>query len=249
MVLLQIFATNNFYHFYGAPGMFYRIDPTYLLVILGAVICMIASANVNHSFRKYSRYVCRRGITGAQAADQILRSAGIHDVRIEHISGNLTDHYDPRHKVLRLSDGVYGSNSIAAVGVAAHECGHAIQHHRGYIPIRIRSAIVPLVNLGSKLAWPVIFLGLILGSFGMLNIGILLFSLTLLFQVVTLPVEFNASGRALKILDASGMLYEEEVKGARRILRAAALTYVTAAVSTLLQLVRLVLLFGRRNND
>ncbi len=246
--LVNVFA-SGYYGFYGMPGMYYRMDPTYLLVIVGAVICLIASANVNRAFRKYSSQRCRRGITGVRAAEQILAGAGIHDVRIEHISGNLTDHYDPRNKVLRLSDSVYGSDSVSAVGVAAHECGHAIQHQVGYVPIKVRNAIVPVVNIGSKLSWPIMIVGLILGSFNLLNLGIILFSLTLLFQVVTLPVEFNASGRALQILDGSGMLYEEEVRGARKVLRAAAMTYVTAAVSTLLQLLRLVLLFGRRNND
>lgn len=233
---------------YGMYGLHYYMDPTYLLVIIGAVICMVASANVSHTFNKYSRSGSKRGVTGAQAAAQILRNAGIGDVRIEHIAGNLTDHYDPRNKVLRLSDSVYGSTSVAAVGVAAHECGHAIQHQVGYVPIRIRNAIVPVVNLGSKLSWPIMILGLILGSLNLLNIGIVLFSLTLLFQIVTLPVEFNASGRALRILDQSGMLYPDEVRGARKVLGAAAMTYVTAAVSTLLQLLRLVLLFGRRED-
>ncbi len=246
--LVNVFA-SGYYGFYGLPGMYYRLDPTYLLVIVGAVICLIASANVNRAFRKYSGQRCRRGITGVQAAQQILAGAGIHDVRIEHVSGDLTDHYDPRNKVLRLSDSVYGSDSVSAVGVAAHECGHAIQHQVGYVPIKVRNAIVPVVNIGSKLSWPIMIVGLILGSFNLLNIGIILFSLTLLFQLLTLPVEFNASGRALRILEGSNMLYEEEVRGARKVLRAAALTYVTAAVSTLLQLLRLVLLFGRRNND
>lgn len=246
--LVNVFA-SGYYGFYGLPGMYYRLDPTYLLVIVGAVICLVASANVNRAFRKYSGQRCRRGITGVQAAQQILAGAGIHDVRIEHVSGDLTDHYDPRNKVLRLSDSVYGSDSVSAVGVAAHECGHAIQHQVGYVPIKVRNAIVPVVNIGSKLSWPIMIVGLILGSFNLLNIGIILFSLTLLFQLLTLPVEFNASGRALRILEGSNMLYEEEVRGARKVLRAAALTYVTAAVSTLLQLLRLVLLFGRRNND
>ena len=161
-------ASNGFMGFYGFPGMFYRMDPTYSLVIIGAVICMIGSANVNRAFRKYSRYG---------------NDAGIYDVQIRHISGNLTDNYNPGNKTLNLSDSVYGSTSIAAVGVAAHECGHAIQHNVGYIPIKIRGAIVPVVNLGSKLSWPVIILGVILGSFNMLNIGILLFALTLVFQI------------------------------------------------------------------
>lgn len=230
----------------GYYGFFY--DPTYILVLIGAVICMIASANVSRTFNKYSRFGCKRGTTGAEAAAQILRGAGITDVRIEHISGDLTDNYDPRSKVLHLSDTVYGSTSVAAVGVAAHECGHAIQHQVGYVPIRIRSAIVPVVNLGSKLSWPVIVLGLILGSLNLLNVGIILFALTLLFQIVTLPVEFNASGRALRILNDSGMLYQDEMKGARRVLTAAAMTYVTATISTLLQLLRLILLFSNRDD-
>lgn len=232
----------------GYYGFYY--DPTYLLVIIGAAICLLASSNVTRTFEKYSRFGCKRGTTGAEVAANILRNAGITDVRIEHIRGNLTDNYDPRTKVLHLSDSVYGSTSVAAVGVAAHECGHAIQHQVGYVPIKIRSAIVPVVNIGSKLSWPVIILGLILGSLNLLNVGILLFALTLLFQIVTLPVEFNASGRALRILDGSGMLYQDEMKGARRVLSAAAMTYVTATVSTLLQLLRLLILFGgRRNND
>lgn len=230
----------------GYYGFFY--DPTYMLVIIGAVICMIASANVSRTFEKYSRSSCKKGTTGAEAAANILRNAGITDVRIEHISGDLTDNYDPRSKVLHLSDSVYGSTSIAAVGVAAHECGHAIQHQQGYVPIKIRGAIVPVVNLGSKLSWPILILGLILGSLNLLNIGIILFALTLVFQVVTLPVEFNASGRALRILDGSGMLYPDEMKGARRVLTAAAMTYVAAVVSTLLQLLRLILLFSRRSD-
>lgn len=230
------------------PGMYYYLDPTYVLVIAGALLCMIASANVNRTFAKYSRYSSKRGITGAQVAEMILRNAGISGVRIEHISGDLTDHYDPRSNVVRLSDSVYGVSSIAAVGVAAHECGHVIQHHRGYVPIKIRTAIVPVVNLGSKLSWPLILLGVIIGYTDVVYLGILLFALTFVFQIVTLPVEFNASGRALHILEESGMLYQDEMRGARRVLTAAAMTYIAAAVSTLLQLLRLVLIFGRRNS-
>lgn len=230
------------------PGMYYYLDPTYVLVIAGALLCMIASANVNRTFAKYSRYGSKRGITGAQVAEMILRNAGISGVRIEHISGDLTDHYDPRNNVVRLSDSVYGVSSIAAVGVAAHECGHVIQHHRGYVPIKIRTAIVPIVNLGSKLSWPIILLGVLIGYTDVIYLGILLFALTFVFQIVTLPVEFNASGRALRILEESGMLYQDEMRGARRVLTAAAMTYIAAAVSTLLQLLRLVLIFGRRNS-
>lgn len=231
------------------PGMYYYYDPTYVLVLIGALICMAASANVNHTFSKYSHVGNSRRLTAEQVAAQILREAGLGNIPVQRVSGNLTDHYDPRNKVLRLSDSVYGSTSVAAVGVAAHECGHAIQDQVDYVPIRLRNAIVPVVNIGSKLSWPVIILGLILGLTKLLNIGILLFALVLVFQVVTLPVEFDASGRALKILETRGILYGDEMRGARKVLRAAAMTYVTAVVSTLLQLLRLVLLFGRRSND
>lgn len=230
------------------PGMYYYFDPTYLLVIIGAVICMIASANVSMTYRKYNRISNGRRMTGAQIAAQILQDAGLSHIRIEHIGGNLTDHYDPSAKVLRLSDSVYGSTSVAAAGVAAHECGHAIQDKENYAPIRIRNSIVPVVNLGSKLSWPIILLGLLFSLSGLLRLGIWLFALTFLFQIVTLPVEFNASGRALKILKGRALLSHDEMRGARRVLSAAAMTYVTAAVSTLLQLLRLMLLFGRRND-
>ena len=235
---------------YFMPGYYnYYFDPTYLLVIIGAVICMIASANVTRTYNKYSRVRTLRGVTSQEVAEQILQSAGITDVRIERVSGNLTDHYDPRNKVLRLSDTVYGSTSVAAVGVAAHECGHAVQHKVGYAPIKVRNAIVPVVNFGSKLSWPVILIGLIAGSTGLLNLGIILFAFTLVFQVVTLPVEFNASNRALRILKERGLLYGEEVGSARKVLGAAAMTYVTSTISTVLQLLRLVLIFGRRSDD
>ena len=235
------------YYGYGIPGMYYHLDPTYVLVLAGALLCMLASANVSRTFSKYSRVRVKRGITAEQAAWQILRDAGISDVRIERVRGHLTDHYDPRSKVVRLSDSVHDSSSVAAIGVAAHECGHVIQHHTGYLPIKLRGTILPVVNLGSKLAFPVIILGVILSSLQMVKVGIILFGFTFLFQVVTLPVEFNASRRALQILDRSGILYKEEVCGARRVLTAAAMTYITAAVSTLLQILRLVLIFGRRS--
>lgn len=230
-------------------GYYPYIDPTYLLVIIGALLCMAASANVNMTFSKYSRRSNRSGITGQEAARRILMHAGITDVRIERIGGSLTDHFDPRNRVVRLSDSVYNSTSVAAIGVAAHECGHVIQHSTGYLPIKIRSAIVPVVNIGSRLSLPVIILGLVFSSFDLVNIGIILFGLTFAFQLVTLPVEFNASHRALRILESDGMMYNDELKCARKVLRAAALTYITAAVSTLLQLLRLVLLFGRRSDD
>ncbi len=231
------------------PGMYYYFDPTYVLVIIGALICMAASANVSHTYNRYRNVRTMRGVMAQEVAAQMLQEAGIYDVRIERVSGNLTDHYDPRNKVLRLSDSVYGSSSVAAVGVAAHECGHAIQHQTGYVPIKVRNAIVPVVNLGSWLSWPIMVVGLIMGSFGLLKLGILLFAFTLVFQIVTLPVEFNASRRALHILGERGILYREELSGARKVLTAAALTYVTAVISTLLQLLRLILLFGRRSDD
>ncbi len=229
----------------------YYFDPTYILVVVGAVICLIASARVNTTFNKYNRVRSMSGMTGAQAAEHILHTAGIYDVSVQHISGNLTDHYDPSNKVLRLSDSTYGSSSVAAVGVAAHECGHAIQHQKDYAPLSIRSAIVPLANFGSFLAWPLIVIGLfITSSTGslLINIGILCFSLAVLFQLVTLPVEFNASSRAVRILGETGILAQEELKGTKKVLKAAALTYVAGAAASILQLLRLVLLAGRRND-
>lgn len=228
-------------------------DPTYILVLIGVVLSLLASAKVKGTFSRYSNYRNSRGMTGAEAARQVLQSAGIRDVQIERIAGNLTDHYDPRSKVLRLSDTVYGSTSVAAVGVAAHECGHAIQHAHGYGPLKFRSVLVPVANFGSKIAWPLILIGLLINSKSsmlLIEAGIIAFSLAVLFQLVTLPVEFNASGRAIRILADSGMMYGEEIKAARKVLNAAALTYVAAAASGILQLLRLVLLTrGRRRND
>lgn len=227
-------------------------DPTYVLVLIGVVICMIASAKMNSTFNKYSRVRSHSGMTGREAAETILRRAGIYDVRVERISGNLTDHYDPRGKVLRLSDATYGQTSVAAVGVAAHECGHAIQHQVGYAPLQIRGALVPAANFGSTIAWPLILLGLFFNSQMsqvLLNLGILAFSLAVLFQIVTLPVEFNASSRALKMLESTGILSREENKGAKKVLTAAALTYVAALASSILQLLRLIILSGGRRRD
>lgn len=227
-------------------------DPTYVLVLLGVVICMVASAKMNSTFNKYSRIRNHSGMTGRDAAEQILHREGLYDVRIEHISGNLTDHYDPRTKVVRLSDATYNSTSVAALGVAAHECGHAVQHATGYVPLKIRGSLVPVANFGSSIAWPLIILGLFFNgrsSAMFINFGILAFSLAVLFQIVTLPVEFNASNRALKILGNSGMLYESEVKDTRKVLTAAALTYVAGAASAILQLMRILLLTNNRRND
>ena len=200
----------------------------------------------------YSKYRSMSGMTGAQAAQRILNAAGIYDVEIRHISGNLTDHYDPRNKILSLSDSVYGSTSVAAVGVAAHECGHAIQHQKNYAPLTIRGAIVPVANIGSTLAWPLILIGLFISSRSgqaLITAGIICFSLAVLFQIVTLPVEFNASRRAVRILGETGILGEQELGYTRKVLGAAALTYVAGAASAILQLLRLILLFGGRRDD
>ena len=229
---------------------FFYYDSTYVLVLIGAIISMIASARVKSTYAKYGKVRSHSGMTATDAARMILDNAGLRHVRIERVSGDLTDHYSPKEQVLRLSDTTINSGSIAAIGVAAHECGHAIQHAQHYAPLNIRNAIVPVVNLGSTLSWPMILLGLIFGFTGFFKVGILLFSFSLIFQIITLPVEFNASSRAIAILENSGMLYEDELKGARKVLSAAAMTYVAAVVATLLSLLRLIILFGgRRNND
>lgn len=236
---------------YGYP-MYYGFDRTYLLVLVAAVFSMWASARVNSTYQKYARVRSMQGLTGAEAARRILYYAGLTNVRIEHVNGNLTDHYDPKGKVLRLSDSTYGSTSVAAIGVAAHECGHAIQDAERYMPLRLRAALVPAANLGSRLGIPIIILGVILGSnYLLVQIGIWVFSLAVLFQLVTLPVEFNASGRAMNILESRGILGQEELVMSRKVLSAAALTYVAAAASSVLQLLRLVLLYGggRRRDD
>ena len=236
----------------------YYYDPTYILVFIGAIICMVASTRVTSTYRKYAKVRARSGMTGAEAAERILRMSGINDVQIQHVAGDLTDHYDPSKKVLRLSDSVYGSRSVAAIGVAAHECGHALQHKEGYLPIKIRSMLVPAANLGSKLGLPLVILGLVLGFsftlpgggyFSLAQLGIWIFSLAVLFQIVTLPVEFNASGRALKMLGSYGIMNEDEVDDCKHVLGAAALTYVAAAASSILQLLRLILLAGNRRRD
>lgn len=232
------------------PYYGYYFDPTYLLVIIGAIVCLIASAKLKSTYAKYAKVRAMSGMTGAQTAEKILHYSGIYDVRIEHVSGDLTDHYDPTNKVLRLSDTTYSARSVAAIGVAAHECGHAVQHAQSYAPLTIRKSMVTVVNLGSSLSWPMIILGIVLGNNSFLiHLGIILFSLAVLFQLVTLPVEFNASGRALGLLRDTGILYEDEVKSARKVLSAAALTYVASAASTILQLLRLILLFGGRGRD
>jgi len=217
-------------------------DPTYILVIIGAIISAIASWNVNRSFKNFSKFRNGKGLVAEDVAALIMHKAGIYDVRIERIRGNLTDHYSPKEKVLRLSDSVYGSTSIAAIGVAAHECGHAIQHHVGYFPLKLRSASVPIANIGSKLSWPIILLGLIFGWTGMAQVGVFLFTFVVFFQFITLPVEFNASRRALTVLEGNNLLIGGELKGASKVLKAAALTYVASLFSSVLQLLRLIIL-------
>ena len=235
-----------YYYYYG-------FDWTYLALVLPCLILSLwASSNVNSTFRKYSKQYSLRRLTGAEAAQRVLSANGVRDVRIEHASGNLTDHYDPKSNVIRLSDQVYSNTSTAAIGVACHEAGHAVQYAEGYAPIKLRAAIIPVTNIGSRMALPLILLGLLFSSFGdtLIYLGIGCFSLSLVFQLVTLPVEFNASRRALQAIESGNLLTEEEQKGARKTLTAAALTYVAATAVSLAQLVRLLALFGgRRRND
>lgn len=233
-------------------GFYYPyMDSTYLLVILGIVLCLAASFRVKNTFAKYSRVRSMSGLTGAEAAQKVLNASGIYDVRIEHIQGNLSDHYDPRNKVLSLSDSVYGQSSLAAIGVAAHECGHAIQHQMDYVPLKIRGVLVPVANFGSMAAWPLILIGLFLGgSQFLIDFGIILFSAAVLFQIVTLPVEFNASRRAIARLSETGILQQDELRQSKKVLDSAALTYVASAAASILQLLRLILLFsGGRRRD
>lgn len=230
-------------------GGYYGLDPTYFLVLIGALLSMWASARVNSTFQKYSQVRSCTGMTGAEVARQLLHSQGIYDVTVQAVRGQLTDHYDPRTKTVNLSEPVYGSASVSAIGVAAHECGHAIQDHVGYAPLRLRAAFVPVANLGSKLSWPLILLGLMIGLTPFIQVGIWMFVLALLFQVITLPVEFNASGRAVGLLEQLGILQGQEVADTRRVLGAAALTYVAAVAASVLQLLRLLILFGGRRRD
>ena len=234
-------------------GMGYRLgyymDPTMILVLIGVLISLWAQGRVNSAFNRYSRVRSRTGMTGAEAAMRLLNSQGIYDVTVRPVSGNLTDHFDPRTKTVNLSESVYHATSVAAIGVAAHECGHAMQHNEGYAPLRFRSALVPVANFGSQLSWPLILIGVIFGGLGspLVQIGILMFTLAVLFQLVTLPVEFNASSRAIRLLDSQGILSGDEVDGTRKVLSAAALTYVAAAAGSILQLLRLIILFGGRD--
>mgnify|MGYP000539133560 CR=1 FL=1 len=230
--------------------MFWYVDRYYFLLIVPAMlIAMFAQARVNTTFNRYSRVYSRRGITAAQVARSILDANGLYEVQVMRVSGHLTDHYDPRTNVVRLSDSVYTSSSIASIGVAAHEVGHAIQHATDYAPLTIRSAIIPITNLGSQLSMPLILLGILFSAQPLVEIGILAFSLMAVFQLVTLPVEFNASNRAIRTLAADGYLDQEELSGAKQVLGAAAMTYVAALITSLAQLFRLILLFGRRDED
>lgn len=223
----------------------------YLLVILALILSMYAQANVGGTYNKYAKVMNRRGYTGAQVATQMLQNAGIYDVKVDRVAGNLTDHYDPRTKTLRLSQSVYDSTSVAALGVAAHETGHAIQHDVGYVPLGLRSMLVPLSNIGSRMAMPLILIGFLFSSSSgnmLIQIGILAYALAVAFTLVTLPVEFNASSRALTLLVEQNFLDDVEVVGAKKVLNAAALTYVAAAAAAVAQLLRLISIFGRRNN-
>lgn len=230
-------------------GMYLMWDPTYILILAGVVLSMLASLKVKSTFSRYSAVRSASGMTGEQVAHRILSYAGISDVTVTHISGQLNDHYNPKTKVVALSDAVYGSNSVAAIAVAAHECGHVIQHAKAYKPLSIRTALVPVANFGSGVSWFVIIAGIIFSIPSLITAGIVLFSAAVLFQIVTLPVEFNASGRALRILQETGILGHNEGCDAGKVLRAAALTYVAAAAASILQLLRLIILFGRNRDD
>ena len=237
--------------YYGGL-MAYYFDPTWILVIIGAVLSMAASAKVNSTFNKYSKVRSITGMTGEDAAKRLLNSQGIYDVTVRPVKGQLTDHYDPRTKTVNLSESVFHSTSVAAIGVAAHECGHAMQDNVGYVPLKLRGAIVPVANIGSQAAFPLIIIGVLIGGMGspLVNIGLILFSLAVIFQLITLPVELNASRRAITLLDQVGILGGQEVNQTRKVLGAAALTYVAALAASVLQLLRLVILFGgRRDND
>ena len=224
-----------------------------LLVLICAVFALWASHNVNSTFKKYANQFSRRRITGAQAAQRVLSANGVHGVRIERVGGSLTDHFDPKTNVIRLSDNVFDSTSTAAIGVACHEAGHAVQYAMGYAPIKLRAAIIPVTNFGTKIAWPLMMFGLLLSGmsyafYNLVYVGIACFSLSLVFQLITLPVEFNASRRAVAAIEQGGILYEDELDGAKKTLRAAALTYVAAAATSLAQLLRLISIYGRRRD-
>lgn len=222
----------------------------YMVLILAMILSLYAQSNVSSTYNKYAKIANKRGYTGAQVATQMLQNAGIYNVKVERVAGNLTDHYDPRTETLRLSQSVYDSKSVAALGVAAHETGHAIQHDVGYGPLSLRNLLVPAANLGSKMAFPLIFLGMLINSSSsnmMIEMGIIFFAMSVAFTLITLPVEFNASSRAITLLVDQNFLDQDEIGGAKKVLRAAALTYVAAAIAAVAQLLRLLIIFGRRD--
>lgn len=228
----------------------YGIDIYYIILVLPAIaFSMWAQAKVNSTFNRYSRERTYSGMTGYEAARRILAANGLYHVNVERVSGNLTDHYDPKTNVIRLSDSVFGSNSVAAVGVAAHEAGHAVQYAQNYAPIKLRAAIIPVTNIGSTLSMPLVLLGFFMGMQPLINLGLLLFATVAVFQLVTLPVEFNASRRAVNALEMGGTMAEEEIRGVKKVLSAAAMTYVAALAVSLANLLRLVLRFGGRDRD
>ena len=234
------------YYYYNSTGL--------LPVLICALFALWASHNVNSTFKKYAKQFSSRGITGAQAAQRVLRANGVHEVRIERVGGSLTDHFDPKANVIRLSESVYDATSTAAIGVACHEAGHAVQYAVGYAPIRLRAAIIPVTNFGTKIAWPLMLLGVLLSGmsyafYNLVYVGIACFSLSLVFQLITLPVEFNASRRAMTAIREGNILTDEELVGARKTLTAAAMTYVAAVATSLVQLLRLIAIYGRRRRD
>ena len=237
------------------PYYYYGYNSTGLLpVLLCALFALWASHNVNSTLKKYAKQFSRRNLTGAQAAQRVLSANGVHGVRIERVGGSLTDHFDPKTNVIRLSDSVYDSTSTAAIGVACHEAGHAVQYAVGYAPIKLRAAIIPVTNFGTRIAWPLMLLGVLLSGmsyafYNLVYVGIACFSLSLVFQLITLPVEFNASRRAMQAIEEGGILYEDELVGARKTLTAAAMTYVAAVATSLVQLLRLIAIYGRRRRD
>lgn len=236
---------NGLYSYGGYYG--YGFDWTYILILIAAAISMICSARVKSTYNKYAKVLASSGYTGAEVAMAILKKNGLYDVEVKRIGGSLTDHYNPATKTVNLSEVVYDSRSVAAIGVAAHECGHVMQHSEGYFPIQIRSSLVPLANFGSKAGVPIIIAGLIFSAHPLISIGIIVFSLSVAFQLVTLPVEFDASRRALATISEMGIVNDgAELNGARQVLKSAALTYVAAAASAILSLVRLIILFGGR---
>lgn len=230
-------------------GFFYGWDPTYVLVLFAFILTLIASYGVKATFARYDRVKSSRGITGMEAARRILDANGLQHIRIERVAGNLSDHYSPKENVIRLSDSTYNSTSVAAIGVAAHECGHAVQYQKGYAPIKIRNSIVPVVNISNSLSMPLFFIGILMGSTNLAFAGAILFGVVLAFQVITLPVEINASRRAMQTLDSMYILEGKELGGAKKTLFAAAMTYVASVAATALQLLRLLLIINNRRRD